>query len=152
AEGISRRAVGRACLRAEYQLDLVGQKLRRVPAMTAERRILVLAPTSRDAALTESVLRRGGMECFVCGHAEELARELQVGAGAILVAEEVISAGQMGPIAEAIAAQRPWSDIPVMLVTSQGADSNAVAAALQSLGNVTLVERPTRVTALMTTA
>ncbi len=120
--------------------------------MDNERRILVLPPTSRDAALTKSVLEAGGIDCAICSSAEILAQEMNFGAGAILLAEEVISAGRMAPLAEVIAAQPPWSDIPVMLVTAQGADSNAVAEALQELGNVTLVERPTRVTALIAAA
>src|SRR6476659_9181548 len=116
-----------------------------------ERRILVLAPTKRDAALTCEILRENRVECVACHDVEVITRELAVGAGALLVAEEILSAGKSEPIAAAIAAQPPWSDLPVMLITSQGADSPAVALALNTLGNVTLVERPTRVPALVST-
>jgi signal transduction histidine kinase/ActR/RegA family two-component response regulator len=116
-----------------------------------ERRILVLAPTKRDATLTCSILREHQIECVACENVEELTRELPLGAGAILLAEEVVSAGESKPIADQLAAQEPWSDLPVMLITNQGADSPAVALALRTLGNVTLVERPTRVPALVST-
>src|SRR5262245_56854699 len=114
-----------------------------------ERRILILAPTSRDAVLTCTILHENGVESAVCEDVEMLTRELQRGAGAVLLAEEFVSRGQSRPIADAIAAQPPWSDLPFMLITGQGADSPAVSLALGSLGNVTLVERPTRVTALV---
>jgi signal transduction histidine kinase/CheY-like chemotaxis protein len=52
-------------------------------------------------------------------------------------------------LAAFIANQPPWSDLPVLLLTGQGADSITVARALQSLGNVTLLERPVRVSALV---
>src|SRR5262245_18775638 len=116
-----------------------------------ERRILVLAPTKRDASLTCSILRENYIEFVACRDVEEVTRELNAGAGAILLAEEILSAGQSDPIAAAIAAQPPWSDLPVMLITGQGADSPAVALALNTLGNVTLVERPTRLPALVST-
>jgi signal transduction histidine kinase/ActR/RegA family two-component response regulator len=45
--------------------------------------------------------------------------------------------------------QPPWSDIPVLLFTRQGADSVAAHDAMRTLGNVTLLERPLRLTALL---
>ena len=45
--------------------------------------------------------------------------------------------------------QPPWSDLPVIVIARQGADSAAVARAMDSLGNVTVLERPTRVAALV---
>jgi signal transduction histidine kinase len=120
-------------------------------ASDKERRILVLAPTMRDAALTCSILRENRIDCLACRDVHEITAELAAGAGAILLAEEILAANQSQPIAEAIAAQPPWSDLPVMLITGQGADSPAAALAIKTLGNVTLVERPTRVTALVST-
>jgi signal transduction histidine kinase len=116
-----------------------------------ERRILVLAPTTRDAALTCSLLQKNRIDCLACRDVQAMTRELAAGAGAILLAEETITSGQSQPIAAAIAAQPPWSDLPVLLITAQGADSPAAALALKTLGNVTLVERPTRVTAFVST-
>ncbi len=116
-----------------------------------ERRILVLAPTRRDALLTCSILQENNIACASCHGIEELVRELSCGAGAILLAEEAFVAEERELISAFIAAQPPWSDLPVMLITAQGADSPAVALAIDTLGNVTLIERPTRVTALVST-
>jgi signal transduction histidine kinase len=117
----------------------------------AERRVLILAPTKRDAALTASLLREHQIDACICPDVPAIVRELNEGAGAILLAEEALSAGQGQPLVEAVAAQLPWSDLPVLLITAHGADSSAAAAALETLSNVTLVERPTRVTALVST-
>ena len=116
-----------------------------------ERRILLLAPTHRDAELTCALLEAYGIPCDACADMSVLLEELADGVGAVMLAEEAVTAGVTGPLAETIAAQPPWSDLPVMLVAAQGADSPAVAFALRTLGNVTLVERPTRVPALVST-
>jgi signal transduction histidine kinase/ActR/RegA family two-component response regulator len=116
-----------------------------------ERRVLILAPTKKDAILTSSLLGEHKIDGTICADVDAVVDELSQGAAAILLAEEFISAVQIQPIVDAIASQAPWSDLPVLLVTGQGADSPAAALALQKLGNVTLVERPTRVTALLST-
>ena len=48
-----------------------------------------------------------------------------------------------------LAGQPPWSDLPVLLLTRAGADSQIAAQTLRTLGNVTLLERPVRVAALV---
>src|SRR4051812_38244611 len=116
-----------------------------------ETRILVLAPTKRDASLTCAMLHESGIACLGCDHSDELATEMQRGVGAILLAEEIVNAGQSTSIENVIAAQPPWSDLPVLFITREGADSAAVASAMKSLGNVMLIERPTRVPALIST-
>lgn len=113
-----------------------------------EWRILILAPTQRDATLTSSILREHRVESMICRDVQTMVRELKAGAGAILLAEEIVAGGQSQPIADAVASQPPWSDLPVLLITAQGADSPAVATAVQTLGNVTLMERPTRIPTL----
>ena len=110
-----------------------------------EGRLLVLAPIGRDAALIESML--GGVVCARCADLPDLMGELNRGAAAILMTEEVLTVGG-SDLAGLVANQPPWSDLPVLLLTGQGADSPAVARAVETLGNVTLLERPVRVAAL----
>ncbi|HKU70246.1 MAG TPA: ATP-binding protein, partial [Burkholderiales bacterium] len=87
-------------------------------------------------------------DCLACRDINELVRELERGAAAILIAEEayVMHGNQL---AATISRQPHWSDLPVLLLTRRGADSSAVLSALETLGNVTLLERPIRVAALM---
>ena len=112
-----------------------------------ERRLLILAPVGKDATLTEAMLHAEAVQCTACKDMDGLLRELQQGAAAILVAEEALQESD-GRLREAIAGQPPWSDLPVLLLTRPGADSAKVAWALAALGNVTLLERPVRVSAL----
>ena len=112
-----------------------------------ERRVLILAPVGKDASLVEAMLQRDGIACKPCVDDVELARDLERGAAAILVTEEA-AADTQGRLAGLIARQPPWSDIPVLLLTRRGADSPVVGRALETLGNVTLLERPVRVGAL----
>jgi len=60
------------------------------------------------------------------------------------VAEEAVANGGMQALATALSPQEPWSDLPVLLLTRFRADSATVARALETLGNVTLLERPVR--------
>ena len=114
-----------------------------------EERVLVLAPTPADAALTENILREAGFTCHVCADTRDLSRELRLGAGTVLVTEEVYSSRDVFYLVEAIRGQADWSDIPVLLLASSGADSSAAAWAMEMLGNVTVLERPIRVTTLV---
>jgi signal transduction histidine kinase len=116
-----------------------------------EMRILVLTPTKRDAALTCAILEKHGINSSSCADVHALVGEMQRGVGAILLAEEFVNDRQSRTIEDVIAAQPPWSDLPVLLIAGHGADSAAASLAVESLGNVTLIERPTRVTALIST-
>ena len=53
------------------------------------------------------------------------------------------------PLARALEQQAPWSDLPILLLCGRGADARLAAWALDTLGNVTVLERPIRVTTLV---
>jgi PAS domain S-box-containing protein len=114
-----------------------------------EQRLLVLVPTSKDATLTASVLGRAGVACVCCADLVQLCQELEAGAGAVLLPEEAVSPDRNRCLDEWLARQPPWSDLPVLVLSRPGADSAAVGQAMDLLGNVTVLERPTRVTALV---
>jgi signal transduction histidine kinase len=114
-----------------------------------EWRVLVLAPTARDASLTRTILANAAISCLVCGNALELVRALQDGAGAVLIAEEQLDDASVRELALVLEHAPPWSDLPLLVLTQRGADSPAVSRAVAALGNVTLLERPTRVGALV---
>jgi signal transduction histidine kinase/ActR/RegA family two-component response regulator len=111
-----------------------------------EKRLLVLAPVGKDASLIEAMLGPD-VVCAKCPDLLSLPHELERGAGALLLTEEVLAQDQTR-LAGLLAGQAPWSDLPVLLLTGQGADSAVTARALETLGNVTLLERPVRVAAL----
>ena len=114
-----------------------------------EQRVLVLAPTSKDAHLTRSVLERAGVICVCCSTLDQVTEELEAGAGAVLLAEEAVSPETKSSLTKWVAGQPPWSDLPVVILARVGADSASVAQAMDLLGNVTVLERPMRVAALI---
>ncbi len=116
-------------------------------ASTLEVRILVLAPRGRDAFLITTTLSNDGMSAVTCPDDEALVVRLQEGAAAAIVAEEALTQDGLKSIAECLAGQPPWSDIPIVVLTSSGRASLASirrAKELEALGNVTFVERPAR--------
>lgn len=113
-----------------------------------ETTVLILAPAGKDAALAHAILNEAGIQSLVCSDAPSLGREATAGSGAILVTEEALDNGARRVLAEIVAGQPAWSDIPLLVVTREGADSATAADALAMLGNATLLERPLRVSTL----
>jgi PAS domain S-box-containing protein len=117
----------------------------------AERRVLILTPTGRDAPLTRDVLADAGIRSIACDDLSELIAELEIGAGVLLLSEEALAGEDpVFRLAERMSRQPPWSDLPILLLAHPGADSPTVRMAVRQLGNVTLLERPVRVAALLT--
>ncbi len=123
------------------------------PQPSLERRVLVLAPSGRDAQLTQGVLAEAGIRSALCAELPALIEEIGRGAGAVLMSEEALqSEVDLYQLGERMARQPTWSDLPILLLAHQGADSLAARKAVRFLGNVTLLERPVRVASLVTAA
>jgi signal transduction histidine kinase len=115
-------------------------------------RLLIMAPTVKDGEITAELLNGAGIETQQCRSLAQLVAELTEGAAAALIAEEHLSNSLKVPLAAWLSKQPPWSDLPVLILTRPGADSPESAEAWRTLGNVTLLERPTRVTTLLSAA
>jgi signal transduction histidine kinase/ActR/RegA family two-component response regulator len=114
-----------------------------------EETVLILAPTSKDAALSRKVLEEAGMACALCRDIGELCVGIDSGAGVAMLGEEALTAESLNLLRLAVRRQPAWSDFPFLILTEQGADSEVVLRTLETLGNVTLLERPVRVPALV---
>jgi signal transduction histidine kinase/CheY-like chemotaxis protein len=112
-------------------------------------RVLLKTATSKDAALTRTVLERAGMAAHACATVGELAVEIDRGVGALLIAEEVLGDPSITGVIHTLRQQPPWSDLPVLVLARTGADSIAVVEAMDILVNITVIERPIRVSALV---
>src|SRR5260221_600637 len=55
-------------------------------------RVLVLAPTASDAALSRSILTEADLACCISTDLSELARDVSEGAGAVLLTAELLAA------------------------------------------------------------
>ncbi len=112
-----------------------------------ESRVLLLAPTERDAAASREVLAGAGLACCLCRDLKDLAGELAAGASAAIVPEEVLSNPEY--LVAVLREQPVWSDVPLIVLSRAGSESPVLAEATRVLGNVTVVERPVRVTTLL---
>jgi signal transduction histidine kinase len=118
-----------------------------------DRRTLVHAPVGRDAALTQEVLTRADLPCQVCADVVGLCAEIERGAGTIILTEEVLDRPELRLLTRTLDQQPPWSDVPVLLFVG-GEQSRASLRTLQTLEvlrNVTLLDRPMRLAALVST-
>src|SRR5690348_3841311 len=108
----------------------------------AEHRVLLLPPTRRDGQITRSLLVENGLSCLVCEGVDELRQEIKRGAGAVLLTDDAVSLVSTGDFIAAFAGQPSWSDVPIVMLVRGGRASPAAARVLQTLTNVTVLERP----------
>jgi signal transduction histidine kinase len=110
-------------------------------------RILIHAPFGRDSILIRNELREAGFSSYICESISDLCASIKEGAGAALVGDEAFSPIAIQRIGDLISHQAPWSDFPLLVMTTGGATTDASryrVRILQPLGNVTLLERPLR--------
>jgi signal transduction histidine kinase/CheY-like chemotaxis protein len=113
---------------------------------SGEERVLILAPTGRDAALTCLMLRGGGLTAEVCRTVGDLCASVADTAGAIVIAEEALPPAAVQRLVMTLDAQPPWSDIP-LIVLAGGEFTTSSLRPLNLLGplrNVMVLERPVR--------
>lgn len=116
----------------------------------AEERVLVLAPTGRDAVLACAFLVRAGVRARTCHDMPTLCHELQAASGAALISEEAFAGDALAQLAQALAHQPPWSDLPVLVLGDARAEVGGHRAKiLDTIANVTWIQRPAHTAALM---
>src|SRR5690349_21658563 len=95
-----------------------------------EGRVLVLAPTARDAATSRDLLEGAGVRCCLCNSIEDVCQEAGRGAGAAVVTAEAVLGDRARRLAGWLKAQPPWSDFPLIVLTPPGAESPQLLQAL----------------------
>ena len=129
---------------------------RRVHALRDEL-VLVLAPTGRDGPLACNVLHeRAGLATLACADVADLCRQIARGAGAVIMTEEAVDLWSARRLIDTLAAQLPWSDLPVIIFASaqeqmSNGGNGVPLAVLRQRGNVTVLDRPLRIVTLVTT-
>ncbi|MGB8507048.1 MAG: PAS domain S-box protein [Pyrinomonadaceae bacterium] len=117
-----------------------------------DERILILAPIGKDATMAAQHLQAAGLRAEACDGVEEVCEKMREGAGVIFLTGEALTFEAMRYLAEAVAQQPAWSDIPLVVLTSGGAetpDNNELMGDLVKTCNVTLIERPVRLMTLL---
>ena len=116
--------------------------------------VLIAAPLGKDAVLAAGVLERSGIRATICGQLKEVAEQLDDKTNAILVAAEALVSSDVPLLLDRLEKQPPWSDVPLILLTSSGGGDEMSRRALEIFGpkaNVTLLERPLQAVTLVST-
>jgi len=116
---------------------------------------VVLAPHGRDAMVAEAMLREAGLDAAASPDLPSFVRTLRGGAGFAIVTEEALRGADLRDLAGFIADQAEWSDFPFIVLTARGGGLERNPGAvrlLETLGNVTFLERPFHPTTLISLA
>jgi signal transduction histidine kinase len=115
-------------------------------------RAIILAPRGRDADIAVKLLLDAGYAADSTHDLASLCDELVAGAGLAIIADEALQTTDLRQLADFVADQPPWSDLPIVALMQRGAgpERNPFAARLaEALGNVTFLERPFHPTTLV---
>src|SRR5215204_1531091 len=114
-----------------------------------KNKVLILMPTGRDADLVCQTLAGVGISADDCKAFEKLLNGIATGVGAVLIAEEAVQADALDQLIDAIESQPVWSDLPVIIFSSNSRNAESLLNSLGGRINVTIVERPIRITMLV---
>jgi signal transduction histidine kinase len=109
-----------------------------------DERVLVMAPVGKDATAMAALLYADGFDVRICAGADECSRQIAAGTGALLLTEEALESPLLSNLLEVLKAQPPWSELPLIILTSGGESRRArlLDLAAAAAGTVTLLERP----------
>jgi PAS domain S-box-containing protein len=112
-------------------------------ASRPEEGVLILAPTGQDAVTMASLLEKHGLLTEIASSPAACAERVTKGAGALLLTEEALAL-DVSRLLEALKAQPPWSELPLIILTSGGESrlGRLLDLAASAAGSVTLLERP----------
>ncbi|MFN3652153.1 MAG: ATP-binding protein [Armatimonadota bacterium] len=95
------------------------------------------------------MLREAKISSCVCASAEALCEEMRKGAGVAILAEEALHPEPVRCVVEELSRQPPWSDLPLVVFTRHGDSIEPILNRLGPLGNVVVLERPVRISTLV---
>ena len=110
-----------------------------------KERVLILAPVGRDAQAAAQHLAENDVASVICVDIDDLHQKLQEGGAVALLTEEALYRRGTAQLEQWVASQHAWSDFPFLVLTTRGTSAAAQAhrmRMLESLGNVSLLERP----------
>jgi signal transduction histidine kinase len=124
---------------------------RRMSRMQKSERVIIIAPFGHDAAAMAALLDAQGFETQICNGSDKYFRQITGSAGALLLTEEALESAQGSVLLDVLKAQPPWSELPLIILTSGGESRRAglLNLAAAAAGSVTLLERPISTLTLM---
>jgi signal transduction histidine kinase/CheY-like chemotaxis protein len=113
-----------------------------------ELRVLVLPPTHADGLAIAKVLASVGIASAIYHGTDALREALKASAGCVILSEEAVLSNTPELLAS-LASQPMWSDMPVIVLSRSGRESSALDGIVSQLGSVSVVERPMRMSTLL---
>jgi signal transduction histidine kinase/ActR/RegA family two-component response regulator len=114
-----------------------------------DERVLVLMPTARDRDRTVELLGQVDVRAVACADLSSVCLGIREGASAVLLTDDALITDTCGQLAEGVRAQQPWSAIPFVVLARDGDGEKVAQAAMDTLRNVIVVERPVRTATLI---
>jgi signal transduction histidine kinase/ActR/RegA family two-component response regulator len=115
-------------------------------------RVLVLAPTGRDAQVIVHTLAEASLDTKIVPDVAHLRDALGEGAGCVVLAKEALDSLAITLLATALAEQPAWSDLPIVLLVNgsekQGWPPRGPMRSI--VGSAIVLERPMRKLTLLT--
>ena len=115
----------------------------------ATRPVCILA-RGRDASLTCEILGGAGIACESIGPPGDQGLHDLDRLQLLVIAEELLVPPFLDALRGRLAAQPPWSDIPIVVVARRGGETGRAMNAAEDLGNVSVLERPLKIDELIT--
>jgi signal transduction histidine kinase/CheY-like chemotaxis protein len=110
----------------------------------------VVTPSENDAQVALTVLREAGITARACASLLEMCKLDAGEVGCAVLVEETLVRPDIDEFLAALAVQPPWSDLPLVLIASQGAALGAlVERVFPQSGNVAVLERPMNAVSLV---
>ena len=135
----------RAVVNDSLRNDATHDKRARLSRMhNKDERVIIVAPVGQDAETMAALLNAEGFETQICHGFDESSRQIRDSAGALVLTEEALEPGQGSLLLDVLEAQPPWSELPLIILTSGGESRRAglLDLAAAAAGTVTLLERP----------
>jgi signal transduction histidine kinase len=120
------------------------ERARVSPMHDKDERVIIIAPIGQDAEAMAALLNAEGFETQICHGLDEYSRQVRDSAGALLLTEEALERAQGSLLLDVLKTQPPWSELPLIILTSGGESRRAglLNLAAAAAGTVTLLERP----------
>lgn len=116
---------------------------------------MILAPGGRDAEVAGALLTEVTIPSTTIANLSELVASFDDMTAFVVLTEESVRSADLKPLANWLAEQPSWSDLPFIVLTQRGGgpERNPAAARLSEvLGNVTFLERPFHATTFVSVA
>src|SRR5947208_14526525 len=131
-------------MRRSVDNDATHDKHARVSRRRKGECVFIIAPVGQDAETMAALLDAEGFETQICRKLDEYSGRITDGAGALLLTEEALESAKGSLLLDVLKAQPPWSELPLIILTSGGESRRAglLNLAAAAAGTVTLLERP----------